>query len=184
MQRLQSQHLHGCQIKQVSRNAAARPGGRARQVAIVVYTDRRQAHPLILSTCSPAVAMPLSGPSAGSPGRKLGGGGDRLWLVLRRRFFSSDIAFSSVSTKVGFFSGITFSSASTEVGDARNLAERSEHTSGQRHLGVLGPTLGLLVRVLRSWSRGLAGLGARTRTRSPRASSRSPCSSHSTRSCT
>ena len=92
----------------------------------------------------------LSGPSAGSPGRKLGGG-DR--LVLRRRLLSSDIAFSSASTKVGFFSGITFSSASTEVGDARNLAERGEHTSDQRHLGVLGPTLGLLLRVLVSWSR-------------------------------
>ena len=56
---------------------------------------------------------------------------------------------------MGFFSGITFSSASTEVGDARNLAERSEHTTGQRHLGSWSETrsLGLL---------GSAVLGARS----------------------
>ena len=57
---------------------------------------------------------------------------------------------------MGSFSGITFSSASTEVGDARNLAERGEHTSGQRHLGVLGPTwaLGPSLALLVSWACG------------------------------
>ena len=148
----------GCLIRQVSPNAETavsafawlpnkarlsqcrRAAGWARQVAIVVYTDRRQAHPLILSTRSPAVAMPLSGPSAGSPGRKLGGG-DR--LRRRRRLVSSDIAFSSASTKVGFFSGITFSSASTEVGDARFLwrEQRGGHATVPWHywsLGLLG----------------------------------------------
>ena len=75
---------------------------------------------------------------------------------MRRHTFSSNIAFSSASTEIGFFSGITFSSASTEVGDDRNLAERSEHTSGQRHLGVLGPTwaLGPSLALLVSWACG------------------------------
>ena len=82
---------------------------------------------------------------------------------------------------MGSFSGITFSSASTEVGDARNLAERSEHTSGQRHLGVLGswsdswalaPSLGLLVSQFLN----------RTRTRSSGTSSRSSGSSRSSSS--
>ena len=186
--------------------ASARSFGKsARHMDIVQlrghHLRRARTHPLILSTMLPAEAMPPSGhsliwskepvasvaasASVSSPRAANG------FLVLvmygsssAGELISPMISFSSASAKMGSFSGITFSSASTEVGDARNLAERSEHTSGQRHLGVLGPTLGLLVRVLRSWSRGLAGLGARTRTRSPRASSRSPCSSHSTRSCT
>jgi len=96
--------------------------------------------------------MPLSGPSA----RKLDGGGDR--LRRRRRLVSSDITFSSASTKIGFVSGITFSLASTEVGDARFLEERMG-TRPASGTWVLGPTLGLLVsRVRGSWCSQLMGL--------------------------
>ena len=188
--------------------ASARSFGKsARHMDIVQlrghHLRRARTHPLILSTMLPAEAMPPSGrsliwskepvasvaasASVSSPRAANG------FLVLvmygsssAGELISPMISFSSASAKMGSFSGITFSSASTEVGDARNLAERSEHTSGQRHLGVLGPTLGLLV----SWVPrflGLAAHGARTRTRSPRASSCSPCSpcsSHASRPCT
>ena len=81
--------------------------------------------------------MPLSWPSAGESGKKLGGGGDRLRLVLRRHLFSSDINFFSASASLAFSSMITFSSASTEVGDARFLwrEQRGGHATVPWHYG-------------------------------------------------